>query len=351
MHPRSALAGVDIGTREIRIVKVAGALPEVITAGRFPTPSGVFKDGIRTEKLAIALKQAVHNAGVEIEDVVTVIGGDKVIIRHIRLPVMPEKEIESAVKWEAERHIPVDLEELVLRPVNLGEVNSDGLRQLHILLVAAPLKTVQEYYNLFQQAGLRLVAVDLQAFALWRTFAGSLKVPPAGTVGILDIGSTFTHFTVLREGRIDVVRRIAGGGDTVTEALAKTYSVDFEVAQRMKEEEGEILAALGEVAATSEPAKVQIDFAIRAGMGELVREIRRNISWYQSQNRESPVERIILSGGGAKLKGITTFLTDELGVPVEIGLPGVRMHNAKSDGGFDPSLAIATGLALREVVG
>ncbi|MEW6447049.1 MAG: type IV pilus assembly protein PilM [Bacillota bacterium] len=356
LPPGPAVAGVDIGTREIRIVKVADvkvadAVPEVVAVGKFPTPPGVFNDRIQTEKLAVALKQAVHNAGVEIENAVTAIGGDKVIIRHMRLPVMPEKEIESAVKWEAERHIPIALEELVLRPVNLGEVAADGFKQLHILLIAAPLKTVHEYYHLFQQAGLRLVAIDLQAFALWRAFSGSYKMPLAGTVAILNIGGAFTQLTILRDGRIDVVRTIAGGGDTVTEAVAKTYNVDFAVAQRMKEEEGEILPVAGEVAATVEPAKVQMDFAIRAGMGELLREIRRNLTWYQSQNRESPVERIILSGGGAKLRGITSFLSDELGMHVDIGLPGVTVHSAKSSEGYDPSLAIAIGLALREVVG
>jgi len=351
--PRVSLAGVDIGTREIRVaqVKLAGTVPEVVAIGRFPTPPGVFTNGIRSEQLAVALKQAVGSAGTQIEDVVTAIAGDKVIMRHIRLPVMPEKEVEAAIRWEAERHIPVPVEELVLRHVVLGEVAGEEARQLHVLLVGAPLKTVHDYYNLFQQAGLRLVAVDLQAFALWRVFAGSYKTPPSGTVAIMNIGATATQFVVMREGQIELVRNIMVGGDAVTEALANTYGVDFTVAQRMKEEEGEILVALEEVAATTEPAKVQIDFAIRAGMGDLVREIRRSLSYYQSQNREAPVDRIILCGGGAKLKGIAAFLTEELGVPADMGLPGVRVQTGKPGEGYDPSLAVAIGLALREVVG
>jgi len=239
----------------------------------------------------------------------------------------------------------------VLQHLRLREEVTEKARQVHVLLVAAPLKTVHEYYNLFQQAGLRLIAIDLQVVALWRVFAGSYKVPPAGTVAVLNIGAAATQFVVLRDGKLVSTRTVMVGGDTVTEALAKTYGVEFATAQRMKEEEGEILAVPEEVAATAEPAKVQMDFAIRAGVGELVREVKRSMSWYQSQNRENPVERVILCGGGAKLKGITAFLTGELGIPVDVGLPGVRVRAAESGDGYDPSLALAIGLALRGVVG
>lgn len=350
---RAAVAGVDIGTREIQVAKVkaAGAAPEVVALGRFPTPPDVFTDGIRLEKLAVALKQAVQSAGTEIRDVVTAIRGDKVIVRHIRMPVMPEKEVESAIRWEAERHIPVPLEELVLRHVTLGEVATDEAKQLNIMLVAAPLKTVHEYYNLFQQAGLRIVAIDLHALALWRVFAGSYKVPPAGTVAIVNIGGDATQFVVLRDGRIDVTRTMAVGGDAVTEALARTYGVEFQTAQRMKEEEGELIAETSEVAAAAEPAKMQVDSTLRAGLGELAREIRRSLSWYQTQNRERPIERIVLCGGGAKLRGLPAFLTEELGLPADMGLPGVRVHTASPEDGYDPSFAVAIGLALREVMG
>lgn len=349
---KTALAGVDIGTREIRVakVKVTGGIPEVAAIGRFPTPPDIFTDGIGSEKLAVALKGAVQNTGTEIKEAVTAVGADKLILRQIRMPLMPEKEIEAALKWEAERHIPVPLEELVLRHATLGEVTTDEVRQLHILLVAAPHKTIHEYHSLFQQAGLMLVAVDLQAFAHWRVFAGSYRTQPSGTIAILNISGTNSQLTILRAGRIELVRNIAVGGDKITEALAKTYSVDFSVAQKMKEE-GEIIPALGEAAATVEPAKVQLDFAIRAGMGEIVREIRRSLSWYQSQSREFPVERIILCGGGAKLKGIVAFLSEELGLPVDMGIPGVRVHTANPEEGYDPSLATAIGLALREAVG
>ncbi|MDI6631101.1 MAG: type IV pilus assembly protein PilM [Bacillota bacterium] len=350
---KTALAGVDIGTREIRVAKAraTGAGIEIAAIGRFPTPPDAFTDGIRSEQLALALKQAVQSAGTEIDEAVTTISGDKLIVRHVRMPVMPDKEFDQAVRWEASRHIPVPLEELVLRHIRLGESGTEKTRQLHVLLVAAPLKTVHDFYNLFQQAGLRLAAIDLPAVALWRVFAGSYKVPPAGTVAVLSIGARATHFVVLQDGKLALTRTIMVGGDAVTEALAKTYGVDFSVAQRMKEEEGEILVALGEVAATTEPAQVQIDFAIRAGMGELVREIKRSLSWYQSQSRENPVQRAILCGGGAKLRGISAYLTEELGIPVDMGIPGVRVRTGGSGEGYDPSLALAIGLAVREAVG
>ncbi|MEW6182937.1 MAG: type IV pilus assembly protein PilM [Bacillota bacterium] len=350
---KAAVAGVDIGTREIRIAKVrmTGAGPEVVGIGRFPTPAGVLPEGILSEPLVSALKKAMQNLAVEGEKVVTAVGGEKVILRHIRMPVMPEKEMETAIRWEAERHIPVPLGELVLRHVTLGEVMTDGARQVQVLLAAVPLKTAHEYYNLFQQAGLKLAAIDLQAIALWRVFAGSYKIPPAGTVGIMNIGSVASQFVVLHEGKLELTRSISVGGDAVTEALARTCGVDSNVAQRMKEEEGDVAAVIGEVAVTGEPGGVQLDLAVREGLGEIVRGIRQSLSWCRTQNRERLVERIILCGGGAKLKGLPAFLTEELELPVDLGLPGVRVHTANPEEEYEPSLALAVGLALREVVG
>lgn len=348
----TATVGVDIGAREIKVAKVkkSGTVPEVVAVGRFPTPPDAIANGIDGERLAPALKKAVESTGAKVEDVTAAAGGDKVIIRNIRLPVMPEKEVESAVRWEAEKHIPVPLGELVLRHATLGEVTADGVRQLQVLLAAIPLKTAYEYYNLFQQAGLKLVAIDLQTFALWRVFAGSQKPPPSGTVAVIDIGSAVSQFVVLRDGKIELTRTMTVGGDTVTEAFARAYGVDFAEAERIKTEEGGIAIAAGEVAAAVEPAALKINAALGEGLSEIVRGIRQSLSWYSSQNREQPVERIILCGGGAKLKGLTAFLTEELGLPVDLGHPGIRMHTANPEEEYDPSLAVAIGLALREVV-
>lgn len=353
LRRKTALAGVDIGRREIRAVKVkvAGGVPEVTAIGRFPTPPDAFTDGMRSEQLTAALKQAVGQVETEITDAVTAIGRGKVIIRHIRMPVMPEKEVEQAIRWEAERHIPVPLEELVLRHVTLGEVATNEAKQLNIMLIAVPRKTVHDYYNLFQQAGLRLVAVDLETFALWRVFAGSHKVPPPGTIAIVGIGGDATQFVVMRDGRIKVAHALSVGGDAVTAALAKTYNMELAEAKRLKETEGEILGETPEAAATAEPERVKLDFALRAGMTEFVRELRRSLSWYQLQHRGAPVERVILAGGGAKLKGLAPFLTEELGIQVEMGVPGVQVKTAKREEEYDPGLATAIGLALREVVG
>ncbi|HIE12599.1 MAG TPA: type IV pilus assembly protein PilM [Desulfotomaculum sp.] len=350
---RTALAGVDLGTREIRVVKVkaVGGVPEVTALGRAPTPREAFADGMRLEKVATALREALGQAGTEITDAVTAISGEKVIIRQIRMPRMPESEVQAAIRWEAERQIPVPLDELVVDHVTLGEVVTEEARQLEVLLIGAPRQTVHEYYNLFAQAGLRLVAVEIGTFALWRLFAGSQKAPPPGAVGILDIGAKSTQFVVMRDGRIKAAHALAVGGNAVTEALAKTYTIEFAEAERLKEGKGEIIAAEGEAAAATEPETAKLDYALRAGLAEFVREVRRSLSWYQSQHRGAPLERFLLSGGGAKLKGIAPFLTEELGLPVEVGVPGVRVKAGGQPAEYDPGLATVIGLALREVLG
>jgi len=268
------------------------------------------------------LQQAVQSTGAGSRHVVTAIPGEKVITRHIRIPPVPPKEIDRVLKWEAERYIPLPVSELIIRYVNLGEVKGARGPELHLLLAALPETLARECHRCFAAAGLRLAAIDLQSLALWRIFAG-LSVDESqdpSTYAVVNIDVLYSHLVVIREGRLQYTRSLPQGIQVNVQADVKNPDL------AIGESEGVIY---------------------RAALEEFAREIQRSFSWYQAQDREHPVTKIILSGAGGKVQDLCPYLADRLGIPVAVGEPPVQF---KTQGEYDPAFALAIGLALWGVV-
>ncbi|MBE0467395.1 MAG: type IV pilus assembly protein PilM, partial [Candidatus Desulforudis sp.] len=312
--------GVDLGSHRIKAVRLQKGAdgPRLVGRAFVSTPVDIVRDGVNHPEMAAALARTLEAAGVpeEAADLVTAVGGGRVITRNILMPAMPEKELAAGLQWEAERHIPLPVQDLIIRHVDLGKEERDGVVQRHVLLVAAPRTVVDDYCALFRETGRYLLAVDMQALALWRVFCGlAPESAPAGTAAVLDIGAVHAELAVVRDGQLRYARTLPGGGEALTEALVRTLGVDAETARRIKE--GENPDGRSEAAV----AETERSFSLQVGLIELVREIRRSLDWYQTQNREQPVARIILSGGGSKVSGLPDYLTEQLGLPVAPGCP------------------------------
>ncbi|MDF9408615.1 MAG: Competence protein A [Pelotomaculum sp. PtaB.Bin013] len=346
-------AAVDIGSREIKVVQVsiADGSPVVTASGRLPTPVGALDTPINESELVNALNKVILASGIRVNEVIATISGDRVITRHVKLPVMPARELEAAVNFEIERFVPVPVEELIIRYVNLGVIKSGGERFFHLLLAAVPASFVYDYYGIFAKAGLNIAVIDLQSLSLWRLFSG-LKTSAArkGTVGIFDIGASTTQFLVVRDRALQLTRTLPVGGNLLTRSLAAHYGLGYLEAQRMKEDEGELFSV--EQAASATASAMQTDFSLRDGLTGLVREIRRSLDYYAAQENATAIERYIISGGTSKMKGFRDFFAEAMGTPVDFGYPGVPgvPGDDPTAARFDPAFAVVLGSALREVV-
>ena len=180
-----------------------------------------------------------------------------------------------------------------------------------------------------------VTAFDLQAFALWRVFGRDL----AGTVAIIDIGERTSQLVVVKNGLIQFIRLMPVGGETLTKVIADTFSVDVGQAKELKEESS--VARDSEIYLQSGVPQ-RIGNALREGLTELIKEVRRSLNFCSAQEKLS-VERIILSGGTSKLNGITDYCQEMLGLKTEIGVPQVGLPGKN----FDPVYAVALGLAMR----
>ncbi len=316
--------GIDLGRCTIKLVAVRpGRRPSLLHAAAYPTPSGATDGGVirNAPALAQALRTALHKAGIRKGRAVIGVGGRSAVVRYITLPPMPAEELRDAVKWEAERHLPLRVEEAVLDAQVLREVTEDGQPRMEVVMAAVLEREALLYHGIASDAGLDVAAIEVASLALTRTLPET-AVP---TVAV-DIGPDNTEIVVAYNGLPLVCRTLPFGRDR----LPREASPDLSLRR--------------------EPERAGSEAA--AGLGDLLNGLTQSVDYFQAQGRREKIERVVLTGEDVSSGNVEAMLAGELGIPVQMGDPLWRL-----DGGAIPpaarersvTLAVAAGLALRKV--
>jgi type IV pilus assembly protein PilM len=345
-----SLIGLDIGSHALKVVGLvpAGSGFKVARLGVAPTPAGAVADGVAAsaETLSVAIRNLLSTAGIKGNRVVTALGGEAVIVRELKLPEMPDAELEQAVAYEAERYLPYGVRDVSRDFQVLGKAAEEG--QLEILLVAARKEVVSRQLAALQMAGLSTQTLDVAPFSMLRA-VGRRNGAAAGTVVYVDLGAESSDIIIVEGERLRLARNITTGGNAVTKAIQEALSIEFGAAQTMKEERAQLLL---EGQQPGDPSLVQLHDAILPVINSIFTEVRRSLDYYQTRSRGQAVTRVVLTGGTAKLRNLAPFLSEELGLPVEVGnaFATIRAEaNFPADYLTDvgPMMAVAVGLAMR----
>jgi type IV pilus assembly protein PilM len=219
------------------------------------------------------------------------------------------------------------------------------------LIVAAPRDIVESRVKACEAAGLEVEVVDVEAFASYRALIESDPSHDNSktTIAIIDIGAQTTNVSVVNNGVFAMTRSIPQAGSTLTEALKGYFKLSDEDA-----ESGKAQLDLNQLLSDSKPSENPPLRVIQPFLDDQIREIRRSLNYYQSQQTEagqaSPVTKLLLSGGGASLIGIGGYIEQKLGI--ETACLGVFdnprfVYAGADDVGPGLDLAVASGLAMR----
>ncbi len=323
------LVAINHGSGEPVLTKVAytSVVDDAIVEGEVMDP-GIVAD---------AIKGLLSSAGIKAKKVVTAVGGRDVIIKKIAMDRMKESEAREQIRWEAEQHVPFDMDNVEL-DFQLLDPEGEGL-QMPVLLVAAKRELIETKLALLADIGLDATIIDVDAFALHNAF--ELNYPDAmrGVVGLVNIGHETTNVNILDDGVPVLTRDIAIGTRRFREDLQRERGMSAEEADRLLRsyERNEALEPL--LASRGE---------------ELAVGIERAAAFLQSSSRAATgLGRLFTSGGGSRIPGLTRTLADRLRLPVQIANPLERLQVA--DGVFEtmtldevaPLLMLPVGLALR----
>ena len=332
---------LDIGSGLIKLVVIDhGSGEPVLTKVAFTSVvDGAIVEGEVMDPgiVADAVRGLLSSAGIKAKRVVTAVGGRDVIIKKISMDRMKEGEAREQIRWEAEQHVPFDMDNVEL-DFQILDPDGEGL-QMAVLLVAAKRELVETKQTLFADVGLEATVIDVDAFALHNAF--ELNYPDAmrGVVGLVNIGHETTNVNILDEGVPVLTRDISIG--------TRRFREDLQRERNMSADEADQLLRGFERSEALEP--------LLASRGEeLAVGIERAAAFLQSSSRSaSGLSRIFTSGGGSRIPGLNRILADRLRLPVQTANPLERLQVA--EGVFDtmsldevaPLLMLPVGLALR----
>jgi len=342
--------GLDISTGSIKVAEMSMTRhqPVLENIAIIMLPEGVVREGEIDDPGTVAgyLKELWKQNRIRRRKVIIGVSNQKVIVRPMDLPYMPEDELESAVKYQVQEFIPIPIEDAIVDYEVVDEyMTGEEERMQTILLAAAHREMIQSFMDSVTGAGLLPAAVELKAFSMARSlikkeyqFLEEEGEAP-GSICLVNIGAGICNICVVKEGTPRFVRMLMRGGDFFTKLLVDQLdlsAVEAEEIKRGRSSDAEANALLqGEIQA-------------------FVGEIRRSLEYYISQTQERDLNKVVLSGSGSKMINLPLELNRGLRLPIEIGHPlqnlelGRLPYSPEELAELEASIAVCVGLGLRD---
>ena len=371
---RSQAIGLDIDCGAIKAVQISrnGADYTLQHIGYRRLPPGVIEDGEVADSgiLVRELKEFWETHDFKGKKVVLGVANQKVIVRLLDLPHMEPDDLKSAIGFEAQDHIPMPLDEAVLDYEVVGS-QEEGQDMDRIMIVAAQRDMIGGFTAAIREAGLRPVGVDVKALSLLRSALPD-SLFDEGAVLLMDISPEMTSLVVSQGGTPTFTRFVLGGSNNFVLAISEVADIPEEDAEKHLMnpqialgdglDEGEQEADEENEAAEEDSGKDRLDpalmFDIRRGLEDaaqsLVEDVQRSIEYHYSQPGAREVSQVFVSGEGALVSGLESYIGELLDIPTRRANPLQKLAANRSNVSdeqirtMEPVLTVALGLAIEE---
>jgi general secretion pathway protein L len=341
------IIGIDVGAYTVKIAVVSAGLRQssLVEWLERPVPAG---DEPYEERAARVVGEALRQRGLNHEIPYAAMAGEAISLRLIEFAFssLKRSELEKAVGAELEAQLPHELEDMVYAfdvlprvvevapvpasasPPGEAEARARHLERdqatpagMRVLAAATTRKHVTRFLELAAANGYEPPHGVLCAPTAYAKLAGRLASQvgaggaDAGDQGlmIVDIGHARTNVCVVQRGKAVFGRTLSRGGKQVTHAIQRAWpQLSWEQAEQAKHTDG-FVASHREPAPSEQWAR--ISDALKYELTTLVRDLRQTLAACRAQTH-APVARAVLAGGGARLRGLASYLAEELGIPV-----------------------------------
>ena len=350
------VVGLKIGASQLAAARVTNnGAAELLQVAREPLSSGIVVGGeLRDpDALAIALKDFFGKHKLPKRGVRLGIANNRIGVRTFEIGgIEDQKQLDNAIRFRAQEALPIPIDEAVMDYQVLGEVtNDEGERLQRILLVVAYREQIDRYMDACRKAGIGLIGIDLEAFALLRALqapqAGAGDDPSAALVAVA-IGHERSTFAV-SDGRVcEFTRVLEWGGAAINVAIARALDAAPSEVEAVKRALSLTEENVPEGLSAEQAAKARD--ALRRAIQAFARELVSSLQFYQNQPGSLGIGEIVLTGGTTHLPGLAAELERLIGVHVRIGDPLARMKVSRKLGEPEQigSYAVAIGLGIED---
>jgi len=344
--------GLDISDLSLKIINLEkkGKDFKLASIGETQIKEGVIRGGEIKDKETLTknIKRAV--AGVRgkkigTKYVMASLPEEKSFLQVIQMPKILKEDLKSAVIFEAENYIPLPIEEVYFDS-QIVEPVVNHLDHYDVLISALPKKTVDPYVECLKAAGLKPLALEIESLPIARSLLKDELAP--FPVLLIDLGATRTSSIIFSGHSLRFTFSIPVSSRKFSESIARSMKVDIKEAERLKIKYG--------LQTNASKEGGEVFDALIPPLTDLIEQIKKCLDYYQSHSSHEHlppngqnVKKVFLCGGGANLKGLTSLLSQQLELPVEIGNPWINV--VKEGKPLEESLKYATaiGLALRGI--
>ncbi len=282
--------GLDIGSYSMKIVEILEdpANPKLLAIGLKKVQT------LSKQGMVDAIKALADEAKISAKDLNVSISGPSVIVRFISMPKMSSSDLKSAVKFEAEKFIPFNINDCLL-DFQILKTDEKG-KKVDMILVAAKKDQIDEKIGMVEAAGFSVSLIDVDSFAVVNSFCRNYRdIGPDKTAALLNIGAKFTDLSIIQGGIPCLVRDVAIGNDDFDAAVSKALAIDIGSVENLRlspqEREPDIIAAVKPI------------------FNNMLDEVRLSCSYCENQFGRN-VDEFYLSGGGAAFTGLEKVFQD-----------------------------------------
>jgi type IV pilus assembly protein PilM len=340
---KKSTVGLDIGSGLIKVAVVDHSKrePELVRVTVTPLLADAIVEGEVMDPgiVAEAIQAALASAGVKETEVVTAVGGRDVIIKKIQIERVKEAQARELMRWEAEQHVPFDMESVEL-DFQILDPDGDGL-EMSVLLVAAKRELVESKVRVLTDAGLEPAVVDVESFALHNAFELNHPDAMSGLVALVNIGHDVTNINIIEDGVPLLTRDLTVGTRRFREDLQRERGLSADEAQQLIQ---------------GYDRSPHLESVIEGRGEEIALGIERAAQFLaQSSRGGGSLRAIYTCGGGSRIPGLNEMLANRLRLKVQQANP---LANLKIREGalaslvtdeIAPLLMLPIGLALRQV--
>lgn len=340
--------GIDIGTSDIKIVElhIENKRPKLFTYGVISTDYSIAQDlpGKEIGEIAKRLKLLVKKARCQSQHASAALPNFSVFNAVVSFPVMKKGDLDRAVQWEVKKLMNLPVEEIRLEwKILESQKKTAPSPFVNVLILAAPVKLIEQYASVFEKAELNLTGIETEAFALERSLIGNDPAP----ILIVDIGGTTTDMIVVSSGVPLVNRSVQVGGKSLTNDLVRRLGISIDEAEQVKRD----------FAGFSGDNQSMLFSEFDGFFGQFINEIRFSLDLYEKQKlnyaQSMGVEKIILTGGSSLLPILAEHIEEALGIKTFVGDPWARVVYPSELKSLlqeiGPRFSAAIGLAMKNI--
>lgn len=333
---------LDIGTNAVRVVQLANNGQDnwtLLHYGYAPvdvkTTTADSKESQR--RLGEIIMTAVGQSGIKTKNVALGLPSQKTFTTVIDVPMMPEAELKSTIKYQIDQYIPMAVDEAKVDWVLLGQ-SAHNPQQQEVLLASTANSYAEERLEFIEGLGLNVIATEPDPIAMVRALL------PAGVQDarlIIDVGELSTNLVITYADAPRLVRTIPTGIYSLVKAAVQNLNVQEDQARQF----------ILKFGLAPDRLEGQVFHAVENILEGFAAELTKSVKFFQTRYPNTPVGGILLSGYASIVPKFGDYVTAKTGISAAQANPWQKVRVPQDQqqqlATISTEFAVAIGLGMR----